>query len=85
MSYNNWQPLLVLAADGFSIYIKGLPMNATPAMLDDEFKKFGTIKPNGIQVRSNRVRFHFSMTLMQLIFNFLETHLVSTGILLWIC
>ncbi|PWA95417.1 hypothetical protein CTI12_AA051210 [Artemisia annua] len=49
--------------DGFSIYIKGLPMNATPAMLDDEFKKFGTIKPNGIQVRSNRVRFHFSMTL----------------------
>lgn len=62
-------------------------MNATPAMLDDEFKKFGAIKPNGIQVRSNRVRFHFSMTLllMLLIFNFLETHLVSTGILLWIC
>ncbi|GJS41351.1 Ras GTPase-activating protein-binding protein 1-like protein isoform X1 [Tanacetum coccineum] len=41
-------------ADGYSIYIKGLPMSATPAMLDDEFKKFGTIKSNGIQVRSNR-------------------------------
>ncbi|KAL8258929.1 hypothetical protein R6Q59_026882 [Mikania micrantha] len=41
-------------ADGFSIYIKGLPMSATPAMLEDEFKKFGPIKPNGIQVRSNR-------------------------------
>ncbi|KAK1428494.1 hypothetical protein QVD17_17329 [Tagetes erecta] len=41
-------------ADGFSIYIKGLPMSATPAMLEDEFKKFGLIKPNGIQVRSNR-------------------------------
>ncbi|KAL4587938.1 hypothetical protein LXL04_000815 [Taraxacum kok-saghyz] len=41
-------------ADGYSIYIKGLPMSATPAMLDDEFKKFGPIKTNGIQVRSNR-------------------------------
>ncbi|XP_076921770.1 nuclear transport factor 2-like [Bidens hawaiensis] len=40
--------------DGFSIYIKGLPMTATPAMLEDEFKKFGPIKPNGIQVRSHR-------------------------------
>lgn len=41
-------------ADGYSIYIKGLPMSATPVMLDDEFKKFGAIKVNGIQVRSNR-------------------------------
>ncbi|KAI7743743.1 hypothetical protein M8C21_017712, partial [Ambrosia artemisiifolia] len=41
-------------ADGFSVYIKGLPMSATPVMLEDEFKKFGPIKPNGIQVRSNR-------------------------------
>ncbi|KAL8215085.1 hypothetical protein R6Q57_004534 [Mikania cordata] len=41
-------------ADGFSIYIKGLPMSAAPAMLEDEFKKFGPIKPNGIQVRSNK-------------------------------
>ncbi|XP_076945564.1 nuclear transport factor 2-like [Bidens hawaiensis] len=40
--------------DGFSIYIKGLPMSATPAMLEDEFKKFGPIKPNGIQVQSHR-------------------------------
>ncbi|KAK4366218.1 hypothetical protein RND71_014098 [Anisodus tanguticus] len=42
------------AADGHSIYIKGLPMSATPAMLEDEFKKFGPIKNGGIQVRSNR-------------------------------
>nr|XP_043610207.1 nuclear transport factor 2 isoform X2 [Erigeron canadensis] len=41
-------------AEGYSVYIKGLPMSATPAMLEDEFKKFGSIKPNGIQVRSNR-------------------------------
>ncbi|KAK9050314.1 hypothetical protein SSX86_030716 [Deinandra increscens subsp. villosa] len=43
-------------ADGYSVYIKGLPMNATPALLEDEFKKFGPIKTNGVQVRSNRLQ-----------------------------
>ncbi|XP_009614847.1 nuclear transport factor 2-like isoform X3 [Nicotiana tomentosiformis] len=42
------------AADGYSVYIKGLPMSATVALLGDEFKKFGPIKNGGIQVRSNR-------------------------------
>lgn len=42
------------APDGHSIYIKGLPMSATAALLEDEFKKFGPIKNGGIQVRSNR-------------------------------
>ncbi|KAL3850422.1 hypothetical protein ACJIZ3_012304 [Penstemon smallii] len=41
-------------ADGYSIYIKGLPMSATDAMLEEVFKKFGVIKSDGIQVRSNR-------------------------------
>ncbi|CAL5427143.1 hypothetical protein CsSME_00041500 [Camellia sinensis var. sinensis] len=41
-------------ADGYSIYIKGLPLNATPALLEDEFKRFGPIKSDGIQVRSNK-------------------------------
>ncbi|KAM3231646.1 nuclear transport factor 2 [Capsicum chacoense] len=41
-------------ADGYSIYIKGLPMSATVALLAEEFKKFGPIKNGGIQVRSNR-------------------------------
>ncbi|XP_075519622.1 nuclear transport factor 2-like [Primulina tabacum] len=41
-------------ADGYSVYIKGLPMNATEASLEEIFKKFGTIKIDGIQVRSNR-------------------------------
>ena len=30
-------------------------MNATEALLEDIFNKFGTIKNDGIQVRSNRV------------------------------
>ncbi|KAL1565740.1 myosin ATPase [Salvia divinorum] len=42
------------AADGFSVYIKGLPMSATEALLGDIFNKFGTITNNGIQVRSNK-------------------------------
>ncbi|KAI7729055.1 hypothetical protein M8C21_004322 [Ambrosia artemisiifolia] len=40
--------------DGHSIYIRNLPMNATVAQLEEEFKKFGPIKSNGIQVRSNK-------------------------------
>lgn len=51
--------LFFLTADGYSIYIKGLPLNATPAMLEDEFIRFGPIKSGGIQVRSNRVCFAF--------------------------
>nr|GMD12253.1 putative G3BP-like protein isoform X2 [Ipomoea batatas] len=42
-------------ADGYSIYIKGLPLSATVSLLAEEFKKFGPIKDGGIQVRSNRV------------------------------
>ncbi|KAL6555640.1 hypothetical protein OROHE_007312 [Orobanche hederae] len=41
-------------ADGYSIYIRGLPMNATESLLEEVFKKFGTIKNDGIQVRSNK-------------------------------
>lgn len=35
-----------------SIFVANLPMNATEEMLSEVFKKFGPIKPNGIQVRS---------------------------------
>ncbi|XP_047316101.1 nuclear transport factor 2-like isoform X2 [Impatiens glandulifera] len=41
-------------ADGYSIYIKGLPLTANPGLLEEEFKKFGTIKSGGIQVRSKQ-------------------------------
>ncbi|KAK4351640.1 hypothetical protein RND71_030953 [Anisodus tanguticus] len=46
------------ATDGYSIYIKGLPPNATIALLAEEFKKFGPIKSGGIQVKNNRVLEH---------------------------
>ncbi|XP_078434865.1 nuclear transport factor 2-like [Wolffia australiana] len=41
-------------ADGHSIYVKSLPLNATTAQLEEEFKRFGPIKPGGVQVRSNK-------------------------------
>nr|DAD35057.1 TPA_asm: hypothetical protein HUJ06_005697 [Nelumbo nucifera] len=40
--------------EGHSIYIRSLPLNAMPEQLEEVFKKFGPIKPNGIQVRSNK-------------------------------
>jgi hypothetical protein len=40
---------------GYSIYVRNLPLNATPHQLEEEFKKFGSIKYDGIQVRSNKV------------------------------
>lgn len=42
-------------AEGYSIYVKGLSSNATPAFLENEFKKFGPIKSGGIQVRTQKV------------------------------
>ncbi|RLM73395.1 hypothetical protein C2845_PM15G05220 [Panicum miliaceum] len=40
--------------DAHAIYVRNLPLNATPQQLEEEFKRFGTIKYEGIQVRSNK-------------------------------
>ncbi|KAK3012282.1 hypothetical protein RJ639_012952 [Escallonia herrerae] len=40
--------------EGHSIYIRNLPLNATVAQLEAEFKKFGPIKRGGVQVRSSK-------------------------------
>nr|KJB51063.1 hypothetical protein B456_008G199600 [Gossypium raimondii] len=45
--------------EGHSIYVRNLPYTATPAQLELAFKKFGPIKRNGIQVRSNKQGFTF--------------------------
>ncbi|EOY22087.1 PREDICTED: ras GTPase-activating protein-binding protein 1 isoform X2 [Theobroma cacao] len=41
-------------AEGHSIYVRNLPYAAMPAQLEEAFKKFGPIKRNGIQVRTNK-------------------------------
>ncbi|KAK9272392.1 hypothetical protein L1049_002764 [Liquidambar formosana] len=45
-------------AEGYSIYIRNLPLYVTAADLEVEFKKFGSIKQGGIQVRSHKLQGH---------------------------
>ncbi|KAF9591561.1 hypothetical protein IFM89_004615 [Coptis chinensis] len=40
--------------EGHSIYIRSLGMNVTIEEVEEEFKKFGIVKPGGIQVRINK-------------------------------
>ncbi|KAJ4974958.1 hypothetical protein NE237_008132 [Protea cynaroides] len=56
--------------EGHSIYVRGLPLNATVVQLEEEFKKFGPIKHGGIQVRSNKQQ--------QFCFGFVEFELESS-------
>ncbi|XP_074577669.1 nuclear transport factor 2-like [Curcuma longa] len=42
--------------DGYSLYLKYLPFDATPAQVEEEFKRFGPIKPGGIQVKRNKLQ-----------------------------
>ncbi|KAK7850319.1 putative g3bp-like protein [Quercus suber] len=46
--------ILILTVEGYSIYIRNLPFSMTAEQLEVEFKKFGPIKPGGIQVRNNK-------------------------------
>ncbi|CAN6289118.1 unnamed protein product [Urochloa humidicola] len=39
---------------GYSIFVKHLPFEATVETIEEEFKRFGTIKPGGVQVRHNK-------------------------------
>ncbi|KAL5723246.1 hypothetical protein ACHQM5_006665 [Ranunculus cassubicifolius] len=40
--------------EGYSVYVRSLPLNATVQQVEEEFKRFGEIRPNGVQVRSNK-------------------------------
>ncbi|KAF4385575.1 hypothetical protein F8388_010131 [Cannabis sativa] len=40
--------------EGYSIYIRNLPLSVTDVELEMEFKKFGPIKQGGVQVRNNK-------------------------------
>jgi RNA recognition motif-containing protein len=53
--------------------VRSLPLNATETQLEDEFKKFGTIKQNGIQVRSNKVPFFPLVLALEILFAFITS------------
>ncbi|KAB2610385.1 ras GTPase-activating protein-binding protein 2-like [Pyrus ussuriensis x Pyrus communis] len=42
--------------EGYSIYIRNLPLNVTTDQLQEEFKKFGPIKQGGVQVRNKKLQ-----------------------------
>ncbi|XP_022879398.1 ras GTPase-activating protein-binding protein 2-like isoform X1 [Olea europaea var. sylvestris] len=42
--------------EGHSIYVRNLPLDIMDDQLEAEFKKFGSIKQNGVQVRSNMLQ-----------------------------
>ncbi|CAL9132211.1 unnamed protein product [Musa textilis] len=44
------------AGNNTSVCIKNIPFGATPALLEEHFKRFGPIKPGGIQVRTSKCR-----------------------------
>ena len=39
---------------GYSVFINNLPVDITPFQLEEQLKKFGAIKPSGVQVRSRQ-------------------------------
>ncbi|KAL5197710.1 hypothetical protein ABZP36_001222, partial [Zizania latifolia] len=50
----------VLVEHGYSVFLKNLPFNSTVEMVEEKFRKFGAIKPGGIQVRNRQAdRFCF--------------------------
>ncbi|KAJ0106435.1 hypothetical protein Patl1_18915 [Pistacia atlantica] len=53
-------------AEGYSIYVRNLSFSATPAQLEEAFKKFGPIKKNGIQVRSNKQGYCFGFVAFEM-------------------
>nr|ADB85286.1 putative RNA-binding-like protein [Phyllostachys edulis] len=45
---------LQVTRQGYSVFVKNLPFNATVEMVEEEFRKYGAIKPGGIQVRNRQ-------------------------------
>ncbi|XP_044476529.1 nuclear transport factor 2-like [Mangifera indica] len=53
-------------AEGCSIYVRNLSFSATPAQLEEAFKKFGPIKKDGIQVRSSKQGYCFGFVAFEM-------------------
>lgn len=55
LSFSNSRYLFCNAADGRSVYVKNLPMTITAQQLETEFARFGAVKENGVNVKSQKV------------------------------
>ena len=47
--------ILIFPDEVTSVYVRNLPANVTEAEIDQEFKNFGRIKPDGIFIRVRKV------------------------------
>ncbi|XP_052195840.1 nuclear transport factor 2-like isoform X2 [Diospyros lotus] len=56
--------------EGYSVYVRNLPINVTVTQLEVAFKKFGPIKQGSVQVRSNKQQ--------GFCFGFVEFHSLSS-------
>lgn len=84
-----------LLVEGYSIYIRNLPLSVTADQLEVEFKKFGPIKEGGIQVRNKKVGLqwfscHWCPTQICIFLIYLLLFpkffvYAASGILFWIC
>ena len=52
---SSWFLILIVPDELTSVYFGNLPANATEAEIDQEFKNFGRIKPDGIFIRVRKV------------------------------
>lgn len=50
--------ILIVPGEVTSVYVRNLPANVTEAEIDQEFKNFGRIKPDGIFIRVRKVAPH---------------------------
>ena len=50
---------MILLGEVKSVYVRNLPATVTEAEIEQEFKNFGRIKPNGVFIRVKKVRFSY--------------------------
>ncbi|KAK3229155.1 hypothetical protein Dsin_001036 [Dipteronia sinensis] len=54
--HDNNRPVAAAKSKGFSIFVANLPIDATVEQLKEMFVKFGPIIPDGVQIRTNKLR-----------------------------
>lgn len=52
------------------MYVRNLPSNISASEIEEEFKNFGTIKPDGVFLRTRKVIFFISLFFSFLFFLF---------------
>lgn len=46
---------MILLGEVKSVYVRNVPSNATASEIEEEFKKFGKIRQDGVAIRTERL------------------------------